>query len=451
MSSHSQFLGKARKKEIRNQMKKYQKRINSLDPDHDLNIPVEQYAKDNPNPVSRVYTWGLACYGALGNPNLVIPKKGYQSGKDIMKKPVRCSAVEMLRVQDIACGYGFTVFASNDSKNQLYGTGLNMDGQLGYHAQKEGHPCDVLINPTPVTLPKKCKVARVSAGRSHTLALTTDGDVFSMGNNAYGQCGRIIIENEDYFHSKVIHEIAIDGLNKGDKIVDVTCGMDHSIFRTKLGKLYSCGWGADGQTGLGHNNNQGKPSRILGEVTNENITKVSGAADCMLALNDKGEVYGWGNSEYGQFQTVTDEQQLSVPTKLDLGKTVGKVIDIASGGTICMVLNESHDVFVWGYGILGKGPNLEHTISPSMIPSTLFGRNEFNPDVKTASVFCGLGANAALNSNGELFAWGKNRSSCLGLGDERDQYFPLRVNCGLEIKKVSLGVDHSCALAKPWF
>ena len=224
----------------------------------------------------------------------------------------------------------------------------------------------------------------------------------------------------------------------------------YSIFLTSTGQLYSCGWGADGQTGLGHYDNESCPKQILGDVTSENIIKVSSAADCVLALSDKGEVFGWGNSEYGQFQTVTDEQQLSTPTKLNINEIVGKVKDVASGGTICMVLNENNDVYVWGYGILGKGPNLEQSITPTLIPSTLFGKNEFNPDVRTESVYCGVGTNAALNSNGELFTWGKNRSNCLGLGDWRNQYFPFRVNCGAEITKVSLGIDHSCALAKPW-
>ena len=178
--------------------------------------------------------------------------------------------------------------------------------------------------------------------------------------------------------------------------------------------------------------------------------KVSSAADCVLALSDKGEVFGWGNSEYGQFQTVTDEQQLSTATKLNVNEIVGKVKDVASGGTVCLLLNENNDVFVWGYGILGKGPDLEQAITPTLIPSTLFGKNEFNPDIRTESVHCGVGTNAAINSNGELFTWGKNRSSCLGLGDWRNQYFPLRVGCGAEITKISLGIDHSCALAKPW-
>ena len=97
----------------------------------------------------------------------------------------------------------------------------------GYHAEIDGHPFDVVITPQPISLPIHSKVVRVSAGRSHTLALTEEGQVFSIGNNAYGQCGRSIIEKEDYFLSRVIHNIVVNEMDSCDKIVDVTCGMDH--------------------------------------------------------------------------------------------------------------------------------------------------------------------------------------------------------------------------------
>ena len=42
----------------------------------------------------------------------------------------------------------------------------------------------------------------------------------------------------------------------------------------------------------------------------------------------------------------TDEQQVNSPVKLDLGKDVGKVIDIASGGSMCMVLNGKHEIII---------------------------------------------------------------------------------------------------------
>ena len=51
-----------------------------------------------------------------------------------------------------------------------------------------------------------------------------------MGNNAYGQCGRNVIEDEDYQRSNIIHNIKIPNLGT-DKVVDVTCGMDHRYVR----------------------------------------------------------------------------------------------------------------------------------------------------------------------------------------------------------------------------
>lgn len=105
---------------------------------------------------------------------------------------------------------------------------------------------------------------------------------------------------------------------------------------------------------------------------------------------------------------------------------------------------------MWGFGILGKGPALEFSRTPVQIPNTLFGRNEFSPDVGVTSVHAGVHIQAAINSNGELFTWGKNKGKCLGLGDDKDQYFPLKVSLVNEVLKLNLGVDHSAALCKPW-
>lgn len=57
-----------------------------------------------------------------------------------------------------------------------------------------------------------------------------------------------------------------------------------------------------------------------------------------MLFSENGEVFGWGNSEYSQLNMATSEQQVNSPVKLNLGE-VGKVIDIASAGSMCMVLN----------------------------------------------------------------------------------------------------------------
>lgn len=60
-----------------------------------------------------------------------------------------------------------------------------------------------------------------------------------------------------------------------------------SLFITITGKVYSCGWGADGQTGLGHYNNESHPTVVEGDIKGERVVKVVSSADCVLALNGK--------------------------------------------------------------------------------------------------------------------------------------------------------------------
>ncbi len=178
---------------------------------------------------------------------------------------------------------------------------------------------------------------RVESGQAHSIVLTKSGQVLSLGDNSFGQCGRPIIQDEDYFASQIIHPVQIP-LDSQDQIIDIECGLSHSLFLSQKGHVFACGWSADGQTGLQSYDNQPQPQRILGDIASETIVKIACSVDNVLALNDRGEVFGWGNSEYGQFNTVTEEQQVNSPVKLDLGP-VGKVIDVASGGSMCMVLN----------------------------------------------------------------------------------------------------------------
>lgn len=128
----------------------------------------------------------------------------------------------------VACGFGFTTFAVNsDNDIKVYGTGINTDSQIGYHAIREGKPLGIIFFPQPIHLPianpKKTKILKLAAGRAHLLVLTDEG-LFTLGNNAHGQCGRTVVENEDYSAHSFVHQIkTVDG----KKIVDVECGQDH--------------------------------------------------------------------------------------------------------------------------------------------------------------------------------------------------------------------------------
>ena len=48
--------------------------------------------------------------------------------------------------------------------------------------------------------------------------------------------------------------------------ISIYLGQDHSMLLTDEGKVFSTGWGADGQTGLGHYNNQDSFALVEGDI-----------------------------------------------------------------------------------------------------------------------------------------------------------------------------------------
>lgn len=139
-------------------------------------------------------------------------------------------------------------------------------------------------------------------------------------------------------------------------------------------------------------------------------------------------------------------QQVCTPRYMKMLSKLGKIKSVASAGSFCVALNgntffqfdnkiwyllwilsEHGQVFSWGYGLLGGGPKAQESKVPIHIPEVLFGKNDFQPNSTVIKVNCGLFYAAAVTNMGDLFTWGRNKTSCLGLGPPKDQYFPLKV------------------------
>lgn len=255
-------------------------------------IPIVKYPRSVASD-RRVYVWGLAETGALGIQKSL--RKASEKHTAVVQHPSRLQFGEQLDVCDVACGYGFSAFAVRRNGGvgfSLFGSGLNTDSQIGFHKRggESNQPLEQLIYPAPIQLPLKEEDERIqivacAAGRAHLLALSDSGAVFTMGNNAYGQCGRRVLDGERYAESSLVHRI--DEIGTSELVRSIHCGQDHSILLTDSGRVYACGWGADGQTGLGHYNSVAEPTLVRGDVAGEKIIKVAGTADCVLALNGK--------------------------------------------------------------------------------------------------------------------------------------------------------------------
>lgn len=61
-----------------------------------------------------------------------------------------------------------------------------------------------------------------------------------------------------------------------------------------------------------------------------------------LIVTDKGKVFGWGNAEYGQLPVEDDNSQINIATELTDCEKLGQVVDIAAGGSFCMMLTSKN-------------------------------------------------------------------------------------------------------------
>ncbi|XP_072799182.1 RCC1-like G exchanging factor-like protein isoform X2 [Vicugna pacos] len=222
----------------------------------EADAPVFQYVGERAARADRIFVWGFSFSGALGVPTFVLPssrpqsRPGSRPRRRIQPVPYRLELDQ--KISSAACGYGFTLLSSKTKDvTKVWGMGLNKDSQLGFHRSRKDKTrgYEYVLEPSPVPLPldrpQETRVLQVSCGRAHSLVLTDGEGVFSMGNNSYGQCGRKVVENEIYSESHKVHRMQdFDG-----RVVQVACGQDHSLFLTHKGEVYSCGWGADGQTG----------------------------------------------------------------------------------------------------------------------------------------------------------------------------------------------------------
>ena len=186
----------------------------------------------------------------------------------------------------------FYVFDDIDGKNCIYVTkdnevyafGANYSGTLGI-----GNIGAVEV---PVLIKKLShkKINQFYCGNGFMFAKSKDNKVYCWGKNNLAQLGR-------GFESKYSKPVRNDFLSSFD-IMDITCGRNHSLALTSNGDVY--GWGDNecGQVGCGSGARIiTLPTRI--EIFLK-IKSISCGDYHSLALTQGRSVFSWGKNDYGQ-------------------------------------------------------------------------------------------------------------------------------------------------------
>ncbi|XP_041319144.1 regulator of chromosome condensation isoform X2 [Pyrgilauda ruficollis] len=364
-------------------------------------------------------------------------------GEDIMerKKPALVTLPEM--VVQVEAGGMHTVCLSQTGK--IYTFGCNDEGALGRDTSAEGSES------SPGLVELQEKVVQVSAGDSHTAALTEDGRVFVWGS--FRDNNGVIGLLEPMKTSSVPLLLRLNA-----PVVKIVSGNDHLVMLTVDGDLFTCGCGEQGQLGrvpalfASRGGRRGLqrmlvpqlvPVRGKGRRSKMRFQDAFCGAYFTFAVTREGHIYGFGLSNYHQLGTQDTEPCFS-PQNLTCFKNSTKSWVGFSGGqhhTVCVDSEgKAYSLGRAEYGRLGLGTGAEEKSTPTVIPEL--------PSI--ISVACGASVGYAVSSDGRAFAWGMGTNYQLGTGEEDDVWSPVEMT-GKQLENrrvlaVSSGGQHTVLL-----
>ena len=228
-----------------------------------------------------VWSWGRNNYGQIGN------------GKRFKKNtPVLVN--NLTDVIAIASGTWHSLALKQDGT--VWTWGRNDYGQLGNGTFKNKQ--------TPVRTKDLADVIAIAGGYLHSLALKSDGTAWAWGNNWSGQLGNETVAG--------VSNIPVQ-VNSLQNISSIACGGSHNLaIRSSDGVVWTWGDNTYGQLGNGTSVNSFYPTQVTGI---NGATAITGGYMHSLALLSGGTVWGWGNSRYGQLGNDSPLERISVPVQ----------------------------------------------------------------------------------------------------------------------------------------
>ncbi|KAH9513369.1 putative E3 ubiquitin-protein ligase herc1 [Bulinus truncatus] len=280
-----------------------------------------------------------------------------------------------------------------NTEGELYSWGDGDYGKLGLggnHTQK---------SPKLIQGPLAQKVVKtMSAGYRHSAAVTFDGQLYTWGEGDYGRLGHGDKTSRNL--PKQVKDIGLVG--------QVACGSSHTLAVSQDGKtVWSFGGGDNGKLGHGDMNRQTKPA-VIEAFSGMYIRKVACSSQASLALTSTGQVYAWGTGSCLGFG-LADFTAMTPKLIEDLQGT--KIMDITCGDSHCLALSHDNEVFAWGNNAMGQCGQ-GHAQSPVTRPRKVIGLEGAHIQQISAGTSHSV-ATTALPYDRQVIAW--HRPFCVDL------------------------------------
>ena len=228
----------------------------------------------------------------------------------------------------------------------------------------------------------KQKIKEIYLGGGIFFALSQDNQIFGWGENECGQLGsgfksnRIIKPQKIVFPSK-------------EKIINISCGLRHTLVLLMNGLLYGWGGNKNGQLGLNKEESVAKPELIEINKNQEKFKYIYCYCNSSFAITTNGLLYSWGYNKEG-ILGQGNNHNICIPRKVNLFN----VQKISS--------NFLNSYFLTNEGLIYSCDRKQNT--PKKISENIFKDLEFNYCYDSEKMFYHL------NFDGELETRGKYES-----------------------------------------
>ena len=191
---------------------------------------------------------------------------------------------------------------------------------------------------------------RVCAGNVYALVLSTDGNLFTFGDNTYGQLGLPATTTRAFSPLR----IPLTGDLQGEQIIDIACGYEHALALCESGKVVAWGRNNVYQLGDGTTNNRFVPAKVNFPTVCNASSITAGWYTNFAICKYQSQIYVWGSNSNGE-AGVGSQSAITSPTQLTT-QYRGTVVEISSSQYHSFMLTS--DGRCYGTGLDNQGNTL---------------------------------------------------------------------------------------------
>lgn len=273
---------------------------------------------------NELFSWGLNIFGQLGlnsTTNTNVPTRvekirSYRRNEqtNVAEKEVTKNIPDDDPIVEIAAGAQHSLILV--ASNHIFSCGFSKNSCLGYFTKDEDPLESMIFTKIPV-FSFKTKFSKLTCGVNHSGCVFGTNDIL-----IWGKGESLIYDNPTVINFSTNYAIS--------EITDFKIGENFYIIKNTNGELFSCGNNDYGQLGIGNNNNS---KRSIQKVClNEKIKSFNCGYNYVIAIGESNKVYGWGYNKTGQILDIQTEK-INLPKELTIFQEMNLLpVQVSCGG-----------------------------------------------------------------------------------------------------------------------